>query len=50
MIKKIVNILDIYGHPITVNYKGESSYKTKLGALMSLITIGLGLALGGKKI
>ena len=50
MIKKLVNILDIYGHPITVNYKGESSYKTKLGALMSLLTIGLGLALGGRKI
>jgi hypothetical protein len=44
MIKKLVNISDIYGHPITVNYEGESSYKTKLGALMSLLTIGLGLA------
>ena len=50
MIKKLVNILDIYGHPITVNYKGESFYNTKLGALMSLLTIGLGLALGWSKI
>ena len=50
MIKKIVNVLDIYGQPIGVNYKGESSYKTKVGALMSLLTITLGLALAGIKI
>ncbi len=50
MIKKLVSILDIYGRPIGVNYKGESTYKTKVGALMSLITIGLGLALAGSKI
>ena len=50
MIKKIVNVLDIYGQPIRVNYKGESSYKTKVGALMSLLTITLGLALVGIKI
>ena len=50
MIKKLVSILDIYGQPIGVNYKGESTYKTKVGALMSLITIGLGLALAGSKI
>ena len=50
MIKKIVNLLDIYGQPVGVNYKGESSYKTKVGALMSLLTITLGLALTGSKI
>jgi hypothetical protein len=50
MIKKLVSILDIYGQPIGVNYKGESTYKTKVGALMSLITFGLGLALAGSKI
>ena len=45
MIKKLVNILDIYGQPIGVNYKGQASYKTKVGALLSLITFGIGLAL-----
>jgi len=50
MIKKLVNILDIYGHPIGVNYKGQASYKTKVGAILSLITFGLGLALIGIKI
>ena len=50
MINKIVNLLDIYGQPVGVNYKGESSYKTKVGALMSLLTITLGLALVGIKI
>ena len=28
--------LDIFGHPITVFYKGDSTYKTKLGALCTL--------------
>jgi hypothetical protein len=50
MIKKLVNILDIYGQPIGVNYKGQTSYKTKVGALLSLITMGVGLALTGIKI
>ncbi len=50
MIGKIVNALDIYGQPIGVNYKGASAYNTKGGALVSLFTIGLGLALAGSKI
>ena len=50
MLSKLVNTLDIYGQPIGVNYKGESSYKTKVGALMSIITFGLGLALAVSKI
>lgn len=50
MIKKIVNALDIYGVPIGVNYKGESTYKTKVGALMSLFTVGLTLALAVSKV
>ena len=28
--------LDIFGHPIGVHFKNESSYKTKLGAFFSL--------------
>jgi len=50
MIRKIVNALDIYGEPIGVNYKGASKYNTKGGALISLFTFGLGLALAGSKI
>ena len=29
---------DIYGHPITVNLAGSGVYKTKLGALATLLT------------
>ena len=50
MIRKLVNILDIYGQPIGVNYKGASAYKTKVGATVSIFTIGLGLALAGSKL
>ena len=30
--------LDMYGTPISVNYRGESSYNTRFGALLSLIS------------
>ena len=29
---------DIYGHPIGINYKGSGTYKTLLGAFVTLIT------------
>ena len=29
---------DVFGHPITINYKGSGTYKTKLGALITLVT------------
>ncbi len=29
---------DIYGHPISVHYKGSESYKTLLGALCTVAT------------
>ena len=32
---------DIYGHPIGVNYRGDGSYKTRLGALCTLTTYAL---------
>ena len=49
---KVGNFLierDIYGAPITVNYKGSDVYKTKLGAFFSLVTyvlilVNLGMA------
>ena len=27
---------DMLGHPITINYKGEDTYKTKIGAFLSI--------------
>ena len=32
---------DIYGHPVTVHYKGRSVYNTKVGAFFSLLTYAL---------
>ena len=28
--------IDIFGHPIGVNYKGEDSFKTRLGAFCTV--------------
>ena len=35
--KKLVDF-DIYGHPIGVHFKGSDMFKTKLGALLTLMT------------
>ena len=45
--KKVVNTLDIFGVPVGVNYQGEGRYKTKFGALISLLTICFVLAFTG---
>ena len=29
--------LDLFGQPVSLNYRGSTSYQTKLGALFSLI-------------
>ena len=29
--------IDIFGHPISVNYRGEDTFKTRLGACFTLI-------------
>ena len=34
-------VKDIYGHPVSVNYQGSDTFKTKLGALVSLCTFTL---------
>ena len=31
-------MLDIYGHKISVNYRGGDAFQTKLGGLVSLAT------------
>ena len=30
--------MDMYGHPIRVTYRGSDAYKTRLGALLTLLT------------
>ena len=32
---------DMFGQPVTVNFKGSDVYKTKLGAFLSLATYSL---------
>ena len=33
--------LDMFGVPVAVNYRGRDTYKTRFGALLSLISIAL---------
>ena len=37
-IDKFFLALDIFGHPIGVNYKGNDTYQTRLGAFFTLAT------------
>jgi len=37
LLRKFIG-LDMYGHPIGVNYKGESAFKTKFGAVLTMLT------------
>ena len=41
MVDGILKSLDIYGHPISLNYDGQSIYKTRLGTLVSVMTFAL---------
>ena len=38
---EIFKDVDIFGHPIRINYKGSDTYKTKLGAFVTLLTYAL---------
>ena len=40
---KMFESLDIYGHQIGVNYRGQGTYTTKLGALLSIATLVLSM-------
>ena len=35
----IVKNRDIYGHPITLNYKGDDTYKTCVGGTLSMVLL-----------
>ena len=37
-LEKMLVDLDMYGHTIGVTYQGSDSYKTRIGALITLIT------------
>ena len=44
MTNKFVDFIasqDIYGHKIEVNYKGDNTYRTKLGAFFTLAVFGM---------
>ena len=43
LLAKLVS-LDKFGAPITVNFKGEDSFKTVIGAIASIFAYGLVLA------
>ena len=38
MLGNLFKRLDIYGHPIGMNYQGSGSYSTRLGGVLSLMT------------
>ena len=40
-VTKLLVDQDIYGYPVRVNYKGDDSYKTRIGAFCTLITYSL---------
>ena len=37
--------IDSFGHPIQVNYKGEETFKSQVGGLLSLLSLALTLVL-----
>lgn len=50
IVRNLVNSVDIYGEPIQLNYRGESTYKTKIGFIATLATIGLMAGFGYSKV
>ena len=49
IVRNLVNSVDIYGEPIQLNYRGESTYKTKIGFIATLATFGLMAGFGYSK-
>ena len=41
---KFLKSIDIYGHPIGVLYKGQTTHKTHFGSLLSILTTAVVLA------
>ena len=36
---KLLKWLDIYGHQVQMNYRGDGMFKTNVGGLLSLATV-----------
>ena len=43
--KRLLRSVDTFGHSIRVNYRGEDSYKSALGGLMTLLVCSLTLVM-----
>ena len=41
MSQGVLTALDIYGHPVSVNHKGQPVFKTRLGSLCTVLTYAL---------
>ena len=41
MLESALTSLDMYGHPIGVHYNGDSMFRTRLGAIVSVFTYAL---------
>ena len=39
MFLKFIKSLDIYGHQVGVHYRGDSSFKTGIGAFLTLLSL-----------
>ena len=44
-ISNLVRSIDLFGHPIKVNYKGKHEYSSLLGGLISILAYSLTLVL-----
>ena len=49
ILQSLVNAVDIYGEPIHLNYRGQSTYNTKVGFMATLATVGLMAGFGYSK-
>ncbi len=49
IVQNIVNAVDIYGEPIQLNYRGQAAYKTRVGFVATLVTLGLMAGFGYSK-
>ena len=44
-LSKLLKSIDSFGHPIQVNYKGEETFKSQVGGVLSLLSLALTLVL-----
>ena len=49
-LRRIVRSLDDFGHPITLTYKGEETYQSCLGGIVTLVVIAFTIGMAAVKI